>query len=718
MFEPEEQPTSAGQPEQEEGTILQRYLSQLGMPVGTGLPQVSGLPSNDTPVSLRLPRYYGAPPDHPPTNSSTVDSPHGVDLAEAMARVRPLPERVGNRAQVSPSSFVGHDFTTSSQPVQPATSSLTTTPIHDFHNSPGQTDRSSYLARGADRFFREDQHGRSVSGNDLWSRPGESGTTGPEKPTPREAAVMQPPPQANRDGQNVIGASLPPSVSLGEKSLSGFTGTPQNSDSTLRSMTEASAGGMLPTDTPADSLSATTRETTSAMRAKAANGGPVLGDRQNQANTMASGDLAADASMQPLNTSVEEAGGATTAAEAAGLSTEQKPQKRDGQPQPAPIDPNNPALGKTKLTQDYYNLVHSPAWSRILPEYKKNLGDVLGQGYPKEANDYAIFVNKTILGNTVGRGGMNDPADVRIVQQLLNAAVTDDKYTDRFKEMGAYKKLLVDGKVSDQMLKMIDTYQRIHSLIQPATPAKLRLINTNSGTMQQLAKNRLADPRWNIYDETIRQDVDAYNRKMAQKYGKNRIPFQPLDWRLVKAMLWTEVEGPDTKEAKWWTRPMQIGNPQINSRTGKKDPAMDVVKSGKLWFVPPDLLESLKHSELGQSNVRAGIAYLYDRAMSIKKKFIDGTPDGPYTVISGDNLERIAEKLHTTVQDLYDNNPRLKKNKGRSLKPGDQLTYVYSHTEPTWNWDAAMPKYNSQTTTSDNAKKVKANYARIIESGQ
>jgi hypothetical protein len=70
------------------------------------------------------------------------------------------------------------------------------------------------------------------------------------------------------------------------------------------------------------------------------------------------------------------------------------------------------------------------------------------------------------------------------------------------------------------------------------------------------------------------------------------------------------------------------------------------------------------------------------------------------------------------VQDLYDNNPRLKKNKGRSLKPGDQLTYVYSHTEPTWNWDAAMPKYNSQTTTSDNAKKVKANYARIIESGQ
>jgi hypothetical protein len=71
MFESEDGRTSTGQPEQEEGSQLQRFLSQLGTPANAGL---SGLNSLDLETAVRLPRYYGAPPDHLPLRDSTAYS--------------------------------------------------------------------------------------------------------------------------------------------------------------------------------------------------------------------------------------------------------------------------------------------------------------------------------------------------------------------------------------------------------------------------------------------------------------------------------------------------------------------------------------------------------------------------------------------------------------------------------------------------------------------
>src|SRR5258708_7138119 len=80
MFEPENQSTS-GQSGQEEGSVLQRFLSQLGMPasLGPGEPNSVVVPSGDPQSSGRqnagtLPRYYGAPPDPMPTTDSPVSS--------------------------------------------------------------------------------------------------------------------------------------------------------------------------------------------------------------------------------------------------------------------------------------------------------------------------------------------------------------------------------------------------------------------------------------------------------------------------------------------------------------------------------------------------------------------------------------------------------------------------------------------------------------------
>src|SRR5205085_1353152 len=125
-----------------------------------------------------------------------------------------------------------------------------------------------------------------------------------------------------------------------------------------------------------------------------------------------------------------------------------------------------------------------------------------------------------------------------------------------------------------------------------------------SQTLKLLSMNRLADERWNRYDRAIQQEVSYYNNFFAKKYPG----FKPLDPDLVRAILRTEVQGPDTKDQQWFIRPMQIGNPWPNPRTGKKDPAMDIIKNGgegTAAWVPEDVRQQLRKSEFGEANVRA-----------------------------------------------------------------------------------------------------------------
>lgn len=65
----------------------------------------------------------------------------------------------------------------------------------------------------------------------------------------------------------------------------------------------------------------------------------------------------------------------------------------------------------------------------------------------------------------------------------------------------------------------------------------------------------IGNPDWYIYDNTIRKLVSEINRHLST--SKNIEKYKPLDWKLIKAMIWTET---GATVAAWKTRPIQIGN--------------------------------------------------------------------------------------------------------------------------------------------------------------
>jgi cell wall-associated NlpC family hydrolase len=162
MFEPEDQPTSTAEPGREEDSILQRYLSQLGMPVGTGLRPVNDLPPNDSPTNWRLPRFYGAPPDHSPSNTSALNSPQSEGPANDLERVRFLLKMSDNCVGRPSVPLVGRGPAMFSTPAGPNTQDKEISPNQDPNNNSLRPDYSAYLTPGADRFFSSNNFGNSV----------------------------------------------------------------------------------------------------------------------------------------------------------------------------------------------------------------------------------------------------------------------------------------------------------------------------------------------------------------------------------------------------------------------------------------------------------------------------------------------------------------------------------------------------------------------------
>lgn len=220
------------------------------------------------------------------------------------------------------------------------------------------------------------------------------------------------------------------------------------------------------------------------------------------------------------------------------------------------------------------------------------------------------------------------------------------------------------------------------------------------------------DATWNEYDETIKRDVAFYNKKFSGTPG-----FVPLDWRYVKAMLWTEVKaGPKGNPTQWTTYPMQIGRfaddkGYVTVRDAKTDEGADFVVENELKQQVQD-----KNNVFGQLNVRAGIAYLYIRAIGSIRS--DDKTEGlleSYVVTGEDKkgFSGIAQKLGTTVGNLEKNNPDLKPNK---LLPGTALKYQKATSVRNisgWkDWMTAILNYN--IGDPDYRSKVEKAYQIII----
>lgn len=180
---------------------------------------------------------------------------------------------------------------------------------------------------------------------------------------------------------------------------------------------------------------------------------------------------------------------------------------------------------------------------------------------------------------------------------------------------------------------------------------------------QDTIDQALTDPRWNEYDCDIQRVVVQYNRHLSGTAG-----YVQLDWKLIKAMVWTESGGPDARA--WRDNPIQIGNPG--------DPGLAALFSnneGGDLIIPRELQGRLTIASARatpQMNIAAGVAYLLMRLAKYDFAVIPDPLDSrDYEVVlkAGDTLSKVAKLNSTTVQTLQACNP------GAVVRPGTKLKY-------------------------------------------
>ena len=190
----------------------------------------------------------------------------------------------------------------------------------------------------------------------------------------------------------------------------------------------------------------------------------------------------------------------------------------------------------------------------------------------------------------------------------------------------------------------------------------------------------LADARWNEYDETIKKEVAFYNQKFAKISG-----FVPLDWRWVKAMVWTEVmAGPNESKGQWQQRPMQIGvgsDPSLGVVSNEKDDANLIVSA--------ETRNEIRSNHFGINNVKAGIAALYYKAIEGTKTeprkvgsrpVIDNATIETYVFKQGDTVESVANKLLTTPDNIFLNTVYLTDSNGQTVLEGNNPVKLNDQT--------------------------------------
>jgi hypothetical protein len=168
------------------------------------------------------------------------------------------------------------------------------------------------------------------------------------------------------------------------------------------------------------------------------------------------------------------------------------------------------------------------------------------------------------------------------------------------------------------------------------------------------------DDKWNSWDCEIQVAANEFNRHLSDTTG-----YKPLDWQLIKAMLWVET---GAHSPEWNSKPMQIGV--------VGDPGMSSLLSGKEGgnlILPPAWKTKMTAGTvrtIPAHNIRAGIGYLLMRMANYEYRSVPSADSRVYevTVKAGDSLDKIAKAQGSTVDTLKKLNPT-----ASVLRPGQVL---------------------------------------------
>jgi hypothetical protein len=171
----------------------------------------------------------------------------------------------------------------------------------------------------------------------------------------------------------------------------------------------------------------------------------------------------------------------------------------------------------------------------------------------------------------------------------------------------------------------------------------------------------VSDSRWNAYDIDLKLAANEFNQHLKSTTG-----YKQLDWRLIKAMLWTES---GALSSEWKTKPMQIGVPG--------DPGLSSFLSageGGELILPPRWQGRLTVGSvrsMPSHNIRAGIGYLLMRMANFEFQSVlaaDARSVLEVTVKPGDSLATIARAQGSTPEIMRKLNPT-----SIVLRPGQTL---------------------------------------------
>jgi uncharacterized Zn-binding protein involved in type VI secretion len=215
---------------------------------------------------------------------------------------------------------------------------------------------------------------------------------------------------------------------------------------------------------------------------------------------------------------------------------------------------------------------------------------------------------------------------------------------------------------------------------------------------------------WDVYDEEIKKAVDEVNARFKKTPG-----YKALNWKLVKAILWTEVRGGPTTDG-WKNRPMQMGN----EFGGKRDPGwlyLSETLTGKLLKKDPNYKDKVRviapadlKTQMDQfgkddpaTNIRAGVYWLAYKIARVEQVSVDDSTEViTYYLKPGQNPDSVKESLGTTAEAIRHDNP--------GWNPNSLTSFNYHKAHPEW-------KVTGWRLTPDKTKDPWEDAVRIYNGG-